>query len=302
MNGSIGAKFGKLTVVGKAPDVYNSIGYATHRWYCDCECGTKNFIVRDSNLPKTKSCGCSRYTNYVGKRFGRLTVLAEVGRTAQGCKIYSCKCDCGNLCELPTWSLTDGTKSCGCYAKEVASMRLMRNNRFDLSHEYGIGYTSADQPFYCDKEDYERIKNYCWFITSEGYVSAKIKGSQQHILMHQLLLGQYVDHIGGVKSRNDNRKCNLRQFDDKYSFDSYNQMNKSKQKNNTSGTTGVYWHKKHHNYEARITVGKVVHHLGCFDNYEDAVAARKAAEDKYFGEASYNNSQRIYETIKIKES
>ena len=30
--------------------------------------------------------------------------------------------------------------------------------------------------------------------------------------------------------------------------------------------------------------------LGAFDTFEEAVAARKAAEEKYFGDYSYDNS------------
>ena len=33
--------------------------------------------------------------------------------------------------------------------------------------------------------------------------------------------------------------------------------------------------------------------LGSFKNFEDAVKARKEAEDKYYGEFSYDNSQKI---------
>jgi hypothetical protein len=32
-------------------------------------------------------------------------------------------------------------------------------------------------------------------------------------------------------------------------------------------------------------------HLGYFDNFEDAIKVRKEAEEKYFGEFSYDNSQ-----------
>ena len=34
-------------------------------------------------------------------------------------------------------------------------------------------------------------------------------------------------------------------------------------------------------------------HLGDFDEFEDAVDARKQAEEKYFGEFSYDNSIKI---------
>ena len=50
-----GEKFGMLTVVRKADKDGRYIA-----WYCDCECGTTDFIVRGSDLKKklVKSCGC----------------------------------------------------------------------------------------------------------------------------------------------------------------------------------------------------------------------------------------------------
>lgn len=35
-------------------------------------------------------------------------------------------------------------------------------------------------------------------------------------------------------------------------------------------------------------------YLGRFENFDDAVNARKEAENKYFGEYSYDNSQKLY--------
>ena len=51
---------------------------------------------------------------------------------------------------------------------------------------------------------------------------------------------------------------------------------------NTSGHTGVYWHKKHQKWVAAIGNGRALYDcLGYFDNYEDAVKAREAADIKY---------------------
>ena len=52
--------------------------------------------------------------------------------------------------------------------------------------------------------------------------------------------------------------------------------------NNTSGIRGVSWHKGLQKWQARITIkGKTVS-LGYYNNIEDAAAARKEAEEKYF--------------------
>lgn len=47
---------------------------------------------------------------------------------------------------------------------------------------------------------------------------------------------------------------------------------------NTSGVTGVHWSNQNKKWNARITIRGVTHQLGFYPNFEDAVAARKAAE------------------------
>lgn len=60
----------------------------------------------------------------LGKRFGRLTVIAEHGRYKSGKVIYRCLCDCGNYSNvLGTYLRTGATISCGCYLREAAKER-----------------------------------------------------------------------------------------------------------------------------------------------------------------------------------
>ena len=47
------------------------------------------------------------------------------------------------------------TKSCGCLAKEIRSKIHKKYNQYDLSGEYGIGWTSnTNEEFYFDLEDF----------------------------------------------------------------------------------------------------------------------------------------------------
>lgn len=50
----------------------------------------------------------------VGERHGRLTVLSK---SKNGRSRWICKCDCGNVVELPTFRFFE-YKSCGCLEKE----------------------------------------------------------------------------------------------------------------------------------------------------------------------------------------
>jgi hypothetical protein len=54
-------------------------------------------------------------------------------------------------------------------------------------------------------------------------------------------------------------------------------------RNNTSGVRGVSWHSVKHRWYARIMFKGKNYHLGTFVELEDAAAARREAEEKYFG-------------------
>lgn len=51
---------------------------------------------------------------------------------------------------------------------------------------------------------------------------------------------------------------------------------------NTSGTKGVSWNKQKQKWRAYIIFKRVQIELGCYVDLADAIAARKAAEDKYY--------------------
>jgi hypothetical protein len=85
-----------------------------------------------------------------------------------------------------------------------------------------------------------------------------------------------LDHINRIKT--DNRIDNLRE-----SSAALNQQNLSKMCSNTSGFTGVTWNKRRNAWIAQIGVGNSGKYLGQFADVEDAVAARKAGELKYWG-------------------
>ncbi len=59
-------------------------------------------------------------------------------------------------------------------------------------------------------------------------------------------------------------------------------QNKTMQRNNTSGCTGVSFHRGKGQWYARIRLQGKTYNLGYFDDIEDAIAARKKAEKQYF--------------------
>ena len=164
---------------------------------------------------------------------------------------------------------------------------LKKSNQYDLSGQYGIGYTTnTDRPFCFDLSDYELIREYIWHEdrTSAGYTSVRTTKNGKHIRMSTLLGYTYCDHIN--RDTFDNRRCNLRETDRRG-----NAINHKLHKNNTSGICGVSWLKNVAKWEACIWNNCKKRRIGLFENKEDAITARKEAELREYGLEKGDNNE-----------
>jgi|WetSurSiteA1Bulk_404760.scaffolds.fasta_scaffold00089_24 hypothetical protein len=105
-------------------------------WNCVCDCG-KEIEVRSTDLSSghTKSCGCYNIEkiserslkNLIGKRFGKLVINYQSGRTEKKQVIWNCICDCGNMINIKSTYLLNGdTKSCGCLSESLIAHELKK--------------------------------------------------------------------------------------------------------------------------------------------------------------------------------
>ena len=103
--------------------------------------------------------------------------------------------------------------------------------------------------------------------------------------MHRLILNtepsDVVDHIN--HNTVDNRKCNIRNV-------SRSQNMQNKTPNNELNISGISFEKESSKWRAYISKNNKRIYLGRFTNLKDAIDARKQAEEKYFGEYSYDDS------------
>lgn len=238
---------------------------------------------------------CFKTILYPGQRFGSWTVLSEDEEESRKRKytMYLCKCDCGTIQSIRASRLTNGyTTNCSKCGNIKMSITKRGKNQYDLSGDYGIGWTTnTNKQFYFDKEQYEKIKIYTWYEnTTTGYVTTQ--SYNKCIDLHRYILDakpdEIVDHIHGKNTILDNRKCNLRIVTKQQ-----NNINRGIQSNNKSGTTGVRWREDLQKWESRIGYNRKTIMIGIFDNYIDAVKARKQKENELFKEYSYDNSQLI---------
>lgn len=116
-------------------------------------------------------------------------------------------------------------------------------------------------------------------LNSKGYFCCCIE--YKSYLLHRVIwfymTGEWpnqIDHINGI--RTDNRWCNLREVSP-----AENNKNQKLRTDNKSKQVGVFWFKQHQKWGANIRINKKLKYLGIFDEFEDAVAVRKAAEIKY---------------------
>ncbi len=223
----------------------------------------------------------------LGQKFFKVTVIDKIDNTH-----WLCKCDCGNEFIDTTSHLVYGyKKSCGCLKRETSAQNTTfrkKYNVYDLSGEYGIGWTSnTNEEFYFDLEDYDLIKDYTWYKSSR-YIKARNKDKE--IILHKLITDTDANTIVDHKDRNTSncRKCNLRLCEQ-----SDNCCNIKLRKDNKSGVTGVRWSKRDNLWLAYIQKNRKNNYLGAFSNFEDAVRARLKAEKELFGE--YSSQKHLYE-------
>lgn len=149
-----GQRFGRLMVLGPSmetmPDGRMRERHAKDRrilWECKCDCGNMVSVSAAQLMGGyRKSCNClSRPVVYdwVGKRFGKLTVLEYAGRR-NGAHRWKCKCDCGNITTVWQSNLKNGhTTSCGCLVKPFASRTVIDGTCIEMIRSRALFKTNT---------------------------------------------------------------------------------------------------------------------------------------------------------------
>lgn len=288
-----GMRFGRLTVLRQAEDHVSKSGQHRSAWLVQCDCGSEPFVVVGNYLTSkngSKSCGCYRKGMFNGKTairkdltgmvFGRLVVLKQVEdivtKSGKHYPSWLCKCDCGNECVVSGASLKSGnTKSCGCLHKEelsnMASKHHLTDSRLYLvwkgmkarcyipSHNHYDIY-GAKGITVCDewKNDFQAF--YDWAIKN-GYDENAIRG--ECTLERKDVNGNYCPE-----------NC-------VWADSTVQAINQNLRKDNKTGVKGVNWDERKGMWQAQLQFNKKKVLNEHFYNFEDAVKARKEAEEKY---------------------
>jgi hypothetical protein len=149
----------------------------------------------------------------------------------------------------------------------------------------------GDHTVIIDDEDAEKVMSHKWNVNYSNEkqrwqriaTRAGKNDNYKTISLHEMIIGyKHADHIN--RDIFDNRKINLRRA----SYEQ-NSINRGIQKNNTSGYKGVWWNGKINKWVAGIKFNHKNHHLGVFENKENAAIAYNKIAYKIFGEYAFLN-------------
>lgn len=279
-----GFQKGKITVIER--DLTQSS--KPTRWLCRCSCGNTISFTTESlkkSKPENLACNKCRFTDYTGTTVGKLYVIGRSDKPHSGGGIlYDCQC---TICGTKRTAFDNYLKRGGdlCHVCDC-------KNDFHVVGETSIcriKLSNSVVDFMFDTEDLPFVSQYAWFLggaVDSPQPTAVINGVK--VSLPQLLFkhyGKYDDSLRVMfknKDTMDCRKANLELV-------TYQQMIQYTRvyKNNKSGYKGVDFMPKLNKWRARIMIDGKEKHLGLFTNIDDAIKARKDAEER-FGYYAYN--------------
>ena len=227
-----------------------------------------------------------------GQTFGRWLVLGQaedyIDKNGNHYAMWHCQCSCENKTEkdVDQRNLKSGaSQSCGCLHREMMSENFsthkMTDNRlyyiwkgmkarcYIESHNHYETY-GAKGIIVCDewKNDFQTF--YDWAIQN-GYDEDALRN--ECTLERKDVNGNYSPE--NCCWANATVQC----------------INQNLRKDNKTGVKGVNWDKKRNKWQAQLQINKKKVLNEHFDNFDDAVKARREAELKYFSKYLHNESQ-----------
>lgn len=264
MKGSklIGQRFGSLVVIDRSDQVDD--GYIV--WQCRCDCGN-SISVNTKRLKRgtITNCGCRPKENsrrgpvpepLKGRTFGDLTVLYQVENKNRRTN-WMCRCECGKEKAVAARDLKSGkVKSCGCrksrHKKTGSDLTGQQFGRLTVLSPTNRKDKKYSPYWHCRCECGQTIdvpeSRLIQSITQSCGCLKREKQREVFKTLH-LMDGTCVEWLEKRKHRRDN----------------------------TSGFRGVYL-MKNGKYRVGIGFKGQRFHLGCYDNYEEAVNARLKME------------------------
>ena len=281
-----GQRFGRLVAV----EPMDSIPGKGVVWYCKCDCdGTKAVPSTRLLTKKTQSCGCIKQElrekqNITGKRFGRLVAIEfkYYNDNHEDCWLF--KCDCGKEKIIPAANVKwCRVRSCGCLQSE----HIEHLRKTDITNQR-FGHLTAIRP----TADHDAAGSIVWECKCDC-------GNTVFYAVNRLTQGRTLSC--GCLYRDTRGTCSENRADAvEGTLLSALVASKNPRSDNASGHTGVYLDKRTEKWQAYINFQKKRYHLGLYKTKEQAIRARKSAEEKLFDPLIQEQWDRLSEESKQK--
>lgn len=196
-----------------------------------------------------------------GQRFGRYTVIGPDGTATGGKRRWLCRCDCGKTGSVLESNLKSGhSSSCGCKkSRDLAGCRVGRLTVLERSDQYASRGKRRVPLWKCRCD--------CGAIT--------YKATDTLTNPSQSMCGECAGNYAAAKARAAAGYMDGTQLS--------RIINPSPASGNAAEIRGVYFDPKSRKYRARLKLQGRMHNLGSFSTLEEAVSARRAAEEDIFG-------------------
>jgi len=203
-----------------------------------------------------------RKKDLAGLKFGKPTVIKALDERKNGKIVWQCQCECGNMCEVITGNLiANHTLSCGCIKEiDLSGKRfgmLTVIKKADVRSKRG----NKMMPMWECRCDCGRIV----MRYTDTLNGNKIKACPE--CASNIALKAARERAGYVEGTQVSRI-----------------MSSRAPVTNSSGVKGVYLDKRTNKWRARLKFKGKLMNFGTYDRFEDAVQARREAENLIFGE------------------
>lgn len=213
------------------------------------------------------------FQDLTGQKFSRLTVVKRAPNKGSQTQWF-CQCECGICKSVARSALLGGlTKSCGCLNAEA--MQTRGTHRMSSTPEYKVWKTMNQR---CGNPQTPGFAKYgakgikvCkrWSFSFENFIADMgLRPSPKHSL----------ERKNNAKGYTPANCC--------WATATTQARNRGPAKTKSLKIVGVYFNKGMGKFQAAITVAGKQIHLGTFAKVKDAVAARRAAENRHWSATS----------------
>lgn len=209
----------------------------------------------------------TRKLDVTGQRFGKLVVLeCKNVKSNNGDFIWICKCDCGNTVESPVGQLRSGARHC---CKECG-----RPGRYTHS----LSHTKEYKAWNKMKARCYRPNDSEWSYLYEG-----VTVCERWLESFENFYADMGPRPAGTSLDRIDPSGNYEPSNCRWTNPTEQSYNQKLHSSNKSGKSGVYFREDRNKWCARISKERKHYHLGHFDTFEEAVAAREKAELELYG-------------------